>query len=206
MIVLINTRNKLSKPIITMEKAMFKNIILLFLMTLTLSACNLVEALPVSIEKAITAVRAFSGNEQNQAPTEAQAHLALEEFFVLLNQGQYERAVRLYGGSYEVLTYFNPDLAPEDKAGLLQAACELNGFMCLSPLSITLSIIEIRENQPQEFVFEVTFANPDGSEFVLGPCCGADEETMPPQTYFTVRVACDNDTICQVLDLPPYVP
>jgi len=30
------------------------------------------------------------------------------------------------------------------------------------------------------YVFQVKFNNPDGSLFILGPCCGASETGMPP--------------------------
>jgi hypothetical protein len=133
---------------------------------------------------------------------ELMALTALNEFTQSLNQGLYERAVALYGGSYEELAYFNPTIDPDDKAELLRAGCEFNGFMCLAILSSEL----VQVDNQQEFFFELEFANPDGSLFVLGPCCGADEETMPPVSVFTVQVSCDDEGLCQVLDLPPWVP
>ena len=133
---------------------------------------------------------------------EAEARLALIEFYDALNQRTYERAAALYGGKYEVLQGYNPDLDPMNQAALLEAGCTFNGLMCLKTLDVTL----IQAVEAREFAFAVTFANPDGSLFVLGPCCGASEEDMPPVSTFTVHVTCEDDGPCLVLELPPYVP
>ena len=133
---------------------------------------------------------------------EPQARAEAVNFYKALNQGFYDQAVNYYGGSFEVLEGYNPLIDPGDKAGLLQSGCQANGLMCLSILDINL----IDEKNPHEFVYEVSFANPDGSLFVLGPCCGATEEEMPPVSVFTVNVICEPESTCLVLDLPPYVP
>ena len=127
---------------------------------------------------------------------------ALVDFFDLLNQGNYEKAAALYGGSYDMLQGYNPEADPMDESGLLAAGCQANGLMCLSVLNATLTQI----NNQKEFNYDVSYRNPDGTEFVLGPCCGASEEEMPPVSTFTVHVVCDTWDSCQVMDLPPYVP
>lgn len=136
------------------------------------------------------------------APPESQAKIDLTNFFVYLNHGKFEQAAALYGGSYEELVYFNPDVDTQDKAGLLKNACEVNGFPCLQLYSYDL----LEKTVEGVYVFSVSFRNADGSQFVLGPCCGADETQMPPVSAFTVRVRCGETYPCQVLDLPPYVP
>jgi hypothetical protein len=161
--------------------------LLIFLLIIFLNACN---------------IGPFASEGGQNITHESQAKAALVEFFTLLSQGEYEKAVELYAGSYEELEYFNPGMDPDDRAGLLAAACEFNGFFCL-PVS---SVIAIDSGPQQPLLFEVAYANPDGSRFVLGPCCGATEEEMPPQDVFAVRVNCDMEGVCQVLDLPPYVP
>ena len=139
----------------------------------------------------------------DQVPTlVTNAEDAMKGFFTALNQGDYSQAAERYGGSYDVLQGYNPTLEPEDHAALLQAGCEFNGLMCLK-VRETLSI---QTGDPHEFFFEVEFANSDGSTFLLGPCCGETEETMPPESVFIIRVRCQEDGTCQVLDLPPYVP
>ena len=143
-----------------------------------------------------------SGNSDQESTPEVSAGKALTDFFKLLHDGKYDQAAILYGGSYEMLQGYNPDLDTEDYAGLLKGGCELNGLMCLEVLNI-MSIQTINEH---EFSFEIELANPDGSQFVLGPCCGATEEEMPPQSSFTVGVVCQEDGTCLVMDLPPYMP
>lgn len=135
-------------------------------------------------------------------PVTAQSHMDIINFFVYLNHGKYEEAVKLYGGEYETLIYFNPDLDPEDKVGLLKRGCEQNGLQCLQLYSADLTA----RPSETEFVYTVTYRSSDGSQFVLGPCCGADETQMPPTKEFEVRVTCGEQYTCQILDLPPYVP
>jgi len=170
-----------------------KNIFVVVCLSLFLSSCSM------GIEMGWNEV----GNTyEDESPLEAQAEIALENFYTFLNQKQYDLAVELYGGSYEVLRGYNPSLDEENKEGFLRAACELNGFMCLKVLSAEL----VQAVDQGEFTYEVKFANPDGSEFILGPCCGASEEEMPPISIFTVHVKCEDDGSCFVMDLPPYVP
>ena len=144
-------------------------------------------------------------NNQDMIETsdlESQALTAMTDFYGFLNHKQYQRAAKLYGGSYDILIDYNPTVEEGDKSSLLRAACRFNGFMCLEVLSAQL----IEGDDQGEFTYEVKFANPDGSEFVLGPCCGASEEEMPPKSSFTVYVQCDDDGSCLVMDLPPYLP
>jgi hypothetical protein len=142
-----------------------------------------------------------TGHEQNES-LEPQAQVALVDFYATLNNGAYDQAALHYGGPYDMLQGFNPEVDPGDRISLLRAGCEFNGLMCLP----VLDLLFVEVNDQQEYVFEVAFANPDGSQFILGPCCGATEEEMPPVSEFPVRVACQRDGACLVLDLPPYVP
>lgn len=135
-------------------------------------------------------------------PVESQALMDLINFFVYLNHGKYDEAVAVYGGSYEILQGWNPDLSSEDKAGLLKRGCEQNGLVCLQLYSAELS----ERPSQTELNYTVTFRNPDNSQFVQGPCCGATEEEMPSFSEFTIHVHCPIGSTCQVLDLPPYVP
>ena len=132
---------------------------------------------------------------------ETQAQLDLVTFFEKLNQGNYEDAVSLYGGSFETLQGYNPDVDPEDQATLMKFGCEINGLTCLQVYNA-----ELKSQSGGEFIFEVQFRSADGEIFVLGPCCGASEEEMPPVSVFEIRVSCDSESGCKVLDLPPYMP
>lgn len=128
------------------------------------------------------------------------ARQALNTFFALLNAGRYGEAVAYYGGPYDMLQVWNPDIARDDYAALFQAGCTANGLRCLPVRNV------VREQQTAagEYQFVVEFAY-GGSLFVRGPCCGATETEMPSQSQFTytVKVA---DGRCLVQELPVYVP
>jgi hypothetical protein len=151
-------------------------IILLFLIVVLVAACN-------------SAVQEWEAARQ-----------ALVDYFSALDQGQYAWAISLYGGSYEPLVEMNPDIDSFDLDRLWENGCTLNGLQCLPVRSAT-----IKEQTDNTFVFTVEFNNPDGSRFVLGPCCGADATQMPPVEQFTYQVD-KKDGKFLVMDLPVYVP
>ncbi len=131
----------------------------------------------------------------------AKAKDVLIQFFALLNAGDYAEAETHFGGSYEQLQGYNPDIDPSDHVTLWRHGCELNGLVCLSVHNAT-----IEEQQGEAFIFQVEFNNPDGSLFVRGPCCGADETDMPPVSQFEYRVMKTSEGNFLVMDMPPYVP
>ena len=69
--------------------------------------------------------------------SEEAATQTLVTFFEYLNQGQFTEADALYGGDYETLTYWNPDLEPSDHAALWKRGCLQNGLQCLTVRSAT---------------------------------------------------------------------
>lgn len=133
--------------------------------------------------------------------TASEAQVMLINFFDLLNSKQYAEADALYGGDYEQLHLFSAEVDPEDHAKLWSNACELAGLQCLKVRSAAFKAL-----QGETYIFEVEFSNPDGSLFVRGPCCGANETEMPPVSQFEYRVARNANGKFIVMDLPPYVP
>ncbi len=133
--------------------------------------------------------------------TASDAQTLLIQFFDLLNAKQYAQADLFYGGEYEQLQVFNSAADPEDHAALWSWACENAGLQCLK-----VRVAAFKNLQGDTYVFQVEFNNSDGSLFVRGPCCGADETEMPPVSQFEYRVSQDNDGQFKVMDLPPYVP
>ena len=133
--------------------------------------------------------------------TASEAHNVLVRFFELLNAKQYAEADLLYGGNYEQLQVFSADVDPSDHATLWSNACELAGLQCLKVRTATFKIL-----QGDMYIFQVEFSNPDGSLFVLGPCCGSNETDMPPVSQFAYKVGRNADGKFLVMDLPPYVP
>jgi hypothetical protein len=130
-----------------------------------------------------------------------EAQQVLVKFFELLNAGKYAEADELYGGNYETLEDWNPDVNPSDHVMLWARACEQNGLRCLLARMTTF-----KELQGDTYIFQVEFSNPDGSLFVLGPCCGANETEMPPVAQFEYKVVRNANGKFIVMDLPPYVP
>ena len=153
--------------------------LVIFSLALFLSACDLIR--PIS-------------NEQK-------AEAAAVEFFERLSSGEYQRAAEMYAGDYAELEYMNPTLPEEDHAALWRNACGINGYQCL-PIR---QVLEIEKFSLNEYHLKVQFQNPDGSVFILGPCCGADEEEMPPQSEFDVYVI-ERKDVFYIVSLPVFVP
>lgn len=128
------------------------------------------------------------------------AQRALTDYFIALNKGDYAAAVARYGGSYELLKEWNPDIDPQEYAALFERGCTQNGLQCLA-----LRTASLHQRSGDSFVFLVEFSNPDGSLFVRGPCCGASETEMPPVSQFSFTVVKAEDKFL-VQELPVYVP
>jgi hypothetical protein len=126
---------------------------------------------------------------------------ALTSYFSLLQEGRYTEATDYYGGDYEILRGWNPDVDGDDYVTLFTRGCTANGLMCL-PVG---DIVTEEQVSATEFRFTVEFVNDDGTQFVRGPCCGATEEEMPPQSEFTYTVKKVDDKLL-VQELPVYVP
>lgn len=129
------------------------------------------------------------------------AQATLESFFSLLAYGAYEQAAGIYGGQYDVLIYQNPHIPPDDVEALWRNACQNNGYQCLE----IKNVISGRMDENGFYHFMVEFQQKDGSLFVAGPCCGASETEMPPQSQFEFTVRRDHG-VFSVADLPVYIP
>ena len=130
-----------------------------------------------------------------------QAHQVISTFFSELSKGNYAKAAKLYGGSYEILVSFNPEMDADDHAGLWQNGCQINGLQCLTTRTITYN----ESNDRGEYIFTVEFNAPDGDLFVLEACCGEDQSTLS-QFQFEYRVLEGKDGEFHVLDMPVYMP
>ncbi|MCJ7693998.1 MAG: hypothetical protein MUO40_01080 [Anaerolineaceae bacterium] len=128
-----------------------RSILVMSLILLSLSACKSVPLPPTEI------------------PLETLARRAMMDYFADLNNAEYESAVSNYGGSYEILQGFTPDLDPQDKAALFQAGCERNGLACMQLMTAKLT----SQADPLTFVYKVSYRGANNLEFILGPCCGA---------------------------------
>jgi hypothetical protein len=133
--------------------------------------------------------------------TANEAHDVLVNFLTRLHTKNYVDAVPLYGGEYEQLQVFNPEIDPNDKVALWTWVCENQLLQCLEVRSTTFNKLV-----GDSYIFQVEFSNPDGSLFVLGPCCGATETEMPPVSQFEFTVTRNSEHRFVVMDTPPYVP
>jgi hypothetical protein len=148
------------------------------------------------------AAELFSQATTPQDPEDlAAARAALTAYLEHLNEGRFEEAVKYYGGSYEELVYFNPDIDQSDRAALFEAACTINGMVCL-PL---MNVVDEAQISSADFRITVELQDEDGKQFVFGPCCGADPAEEPPQTQFLYTVLkVDGEFLVQ--EPPIYVP
>jgi hypothetical protein len=133
--------------------------------------------------------------------TVSEAQGTLIQFFELLNTKQYADADTLYSGDYEQLKIFSSDTDPSDHAKLWADACQLAGLQCRKVRTATL-----KNQQGDMYIFQVEFSNPDGSLFVLGPCCGSNATDMPPVSQYEYHVTRNTNGKFVVMELPPYVP
>lgn len=120
---------------------------------------------------------------------------ALRAYFGALYGGRYADAVALYGGSYDILAGWNPDVAPRDRAQLFKNGCTQNGLQCLR----LKKIVEERAVSSTKFRFVVQFLNDDGALF---KCCGLTSGKQLSQFTFTVAKVGGKYL---VQDLPVYV-
>ena len=133
--------------------------------------------------------------------TASAAYDVLVNFLTLLHTKNYASAIPLYGGEYEQLQIFNPEIDPDDHAALWTWVCDHQLLQCLEVRSTTF-----KELIGDTYIFQVEFSNSDGSLFVRGPCCGATETEMPSVLQFEFRVSRSAQGKFLVIDTPPYVP
>ena len=129
------------------------------------------------------------------------ARSALIAYLAHLSEGQYAEAVQFFGGSTAELAYFNPEMDPNDPVALFEAACTINGFVCLP----VLNVVDQAQVSAVDFKITVELQDRDGGPFVFGPCCGADPALEPPQTQFVYTVSKVNGRFL-VQETPLYVP
>jgi len=165
-----------------------KQILIVFLPLLLVGCASQLTTLPQSTPTSLPS-------------TLGEAQDILLNFLTLLHTKDYADAVPLYGGDYEQLRVFNTEIDSNDHIALWAWACDNQLLRCLEVRSVTF-----QQLVGDSYIFQVEFSNPDGSLFVLGPCCGANESEMPPVSQFEYTVARNADHRYVVMNTPPYVP
>ncbi|MFA7216584.1 MAG: hypothetical protein WC095_01225 [Candidatus Paceibacterota bacterium] len=131
-------------------------------------------------------------------------------FFKNLSDKNYEKALEYYGGSFETLETWNPEISSLNKIELIKTGCEQNGLNCLPVRSIvvdpSVSVDGLNKNGLYDRIvpYTVTFEKIGGGLFEIGPCCG-EEDNGQRFSEFTVFIAEKNGSYL-VLTLPPYTP
>jgi len=156
---------------------------------------NMKKIIPLTL-LAILLAACFVGNPQSNQDL---AEQSMRTFFSTLASGQYSEAVTLYGGEYENLAGWNPDLSPTDYASLWQRGCEQNGLVCMEVMDVVNAV-----KTENGFNFTVTFKTKDGERFEFYGCCG--ETFLEPITEYAIALEKDEDGNYKVLSPPPYVP
>ncbi len=179
-----------------------KRFLALSLLILTLfSGCTASQTAETLIATPAPPTEASLPTSTSLPSTMAEAYDVLVSFLTLLNTKNYSDAAPLYGGDYEQLKVFNPQIDPSDKVALWVAVCDNQQLQCLAVRSAA-----IKNVSGDSYIFQVEFSNPDGSLFVLGPCCGATETEMPAVSQFEYTVSRNAEHRYVVMNPPPYVP
>lgn len=131
----------------------------------------------------------------------SQAEETLTDFFQFLADGDYRQAAELYGGDYDQLRDMNPSISPDDYESLWRSGCTVNGFQCLP----VLKVVKAEQISEDEFLFTMEFAAADGSVFISGSCCGADESEAESLSQFEYHVIRSAGQYC-VQETPIYIP
>jgi hypothetical protein len=126
---------------------------------------------------------------------------AAEVFFEHLSAGRYADAAEMYAGDYSALTSLTSLIPPGDLAALWKNGCEISGLQCL-PI---YQIVSAEKFSLNEFRITVEFRDKAGGVFMLGPCCGATTEEMPPVSQFDIYVI-ERDGGYYITSLPVFVP
>ncbi len=146
-----------------------------------------------------------SGKISSEQDESTKAEDALVSFFTHLENQDFEKALLFFElddpvNDWEGLESFSP--LTEDrrsKANVLKNYCEATGT-CLEA-----RVIETKKGNNDTYDLVIQFKNPDGSTFVLEPCCGATEEEMPAQDKFDFKVKKINNDL-KVTTAPVYRP
>ena len=147
---------------------------------------------PVGYILMASCIPAEAQNEQSKAET------AMRVFLNALANQDYSTAAKVYGGDYEELVQWNPDVAHTDYEALWQRGCKQNGLMCLK----LKDIVKVEQSNSL-FIFTVTFETADGKVFETSGCCG---EIQKSNSEFLISVRTDNFGAYKVISGLPYVP
>lgn len=112
----------------------------------------------------------------------------VQAYFKSLYDENYNQVIIYYGGTYEELQGYHPQMDGNDRAALFRAYIEITGGQLVKIDSI-VKMTEIRADE--EYSFELTFIDKEGKSFRGGMI----------YTYSVKKV----DGQFKVMELPPYL-
>jgi hypothetical protein len=111
----------------------------------------------------------------------------LKLYFDALNKEDFDSVTRLYGGSYETLQGYNPNIDANNMIELMKSYCTINGGQIVN----IDKIVSEEKKSEEEYIFKLTLKNKDGTPFQNGKKYNYTVKNI--EGHFTV------------LDLPPYL-
>jgi hypothetical protein len=178
------------------RKQYLRTVVFVGLIAGLIGACSPTSAPNVATNSATTSPAPAAATSSTAANDSEQARTSLIRYFSALHGKHYDEAARLYGGSYQLLTSYNPAVAPDNHSKLFEHACTANGFQCLE----IEEIVQVEEVSPTEFKFTVEFKQADGALFRM-----TDPQTGQPITQWPYTVKKVHDAFL-VQELPVYTP
>lgn len=113
------------------------------------------------------------------------AQQLLEDFFDLARRNKFNEAaelIELAQSEWESFAVYSDGEDISDHARVIENHCLATGT-CLR-----VKVIATERVDNETYRFNVQFLNSNGSIFELGPCCGAEEEDVAPQSEFDYDV------------------
>lgn len=109
-------------------------------------------------------------------------------FFDHLHDGEYDKAVELYQPEDGMPSSWEEYEAYSESEDKSNHATLLKDFCNLVRTCHRVNVIDSKKEAEGQYTLTVQFIQDDGEVFVLGPCCGETEETMPSQDKFDYKV------------------
>ncbi len=140
------------------------------------------------------------GSELEKTDVEMAGEVVVD-FFEKLEAKDFEGGLEIFEPEdWEAMASFSAEEEQGDKAKVLENYCASVGT-CLKA-----RVLKVEDRSNGDFEVTVNLLSEDGSNFVLGPCCGATEEEMSPQEEFSFLVKKTSEGDFVVVSAPQYRP
>jgi len=141
---------------------------------------------------------AIKGNTED----EQMAINTLNQFFGYLHSKQYDQAMKIFSPSdrnWEMIESMSLENEKKSPSQIMKKYCD-SVRTCFRS-----EVLEVEEVEKNKYMLTVRFIQDDGEIFVLGPCCAATVEDMPPTKRFKYFVNKVNGQF-KVITIPQFIP